>query len=464
MARLRSSLADGPVYDLPPGRAVTVGRAEGSELRLSHRSVSARHAVLDTAACPPVLRDCGSRFGTYVGETHLRGEAAELYHGCSVHFGTPSHGATFTYEEDAAAAPADYEPRRGVSGAVPVHPAGVRSVEDGPVQRSRSPSRSPVRQRRAPSPPPLRQHDDAAPSSPPHRLYPSVPSPLPASPSRPPLAPVGNHGRALPPHSVSYMTPHGTAFYTGGATNKPCARDIPESPGPPPWPAAAPPNASAPPNAAPPLNASAGSVETALFVDPLDRARVEAERGRAAEHIRSLNQVLGGVVGVQHARFVFTDGKGNDASPSCSGGGGGDPAAARERSLRRTVNIMRSKDLRAKSRAFVALVRHADRNHAGALTQALEAARTEGDAKAASARGQAMTDFEADREKLEAQQVHAHYTRLPKYYCSTPIARTCSSPPPHPPPSSSSSYRAPSSSKSPTWSATPAERRRSTPS
>jgi len=95
-----------------------VGRAPDSDVALQNRSVSGRHARIEVSMAPTLdendqengaerykvtVRDSGadgsgSRFGTLVGEQHLKGTAAVLMKGDKVCFGTAKYGAHFRLE------------------------------------------------------------------------------------------------------------------------------------------------------------------------------------------------------------------------------------------------------------------------------------------------------------------------------------------------------------------------------
>ena len=85
-----------------------VGRAPDNDLVLKNKSVSGRHAVVEVGGPPRydvTIRDSGSdgrgsRFGTFVGEEHLKGSAAALPLNAVVRFGTAAHGACFVLEND----------------------------------------------------------------------------------------------------------------------------------------------------------------------------------------------------------------------------------------------------------------------------------------------------------------------------------------------------------------------------
>eukprot|EP00620_Florenciella_sp_RCC1587_P015792 CAMPEP_0182581612 /NCGR_PEP_ID=MMETSP1324-20130603/50467_1 /TAXON_ID=236786 /ORGANISM="Florenciella sp., Strain RCC1587" /LENGTH=152 /DNA_ID=CAMNT_0024797993 /DNA_START=155 /DNA_END=610 /DNA_ORIENTATION=+ len=85
-----------------------VGRAPDNDLVLKNKSVSGRHAVIEVGGPPRyevTIRDSGSdgrgsRFGTFVGEEHLKGSAAPLGLNAVVRFGTAAHGACFVLEND----------------------------------------------------------------------------------------------------------------------------------------------------------------------------------------------------------------------------------------------------------------------------------------------------------------------------------------------------------------------------
>lgn len=80
-----------------------VGRAPDSDVVLPNKSVSARHARIEVAVGRVVIRDfgadgSGSRFGTLVGDQHMKGTAAEVKLWDAVCFGTANFGAHFTVE------------------------------------------------------------------------------------------------------------------------------------------------------------------------------------------------------------------------------------------------------------------------------------------------------------------------------------------------------------------------------
>ena len=131
---------------LPPRSmpyVLLVGRAPDSDVMLQNRSVSGRHARIEVSIEPTLdengqessveryqvtVRDSGadgsgSRFGTLVGEQHLKGTAAVLIEGDKVCFGTAKYGAHFRLEpateadeqQAERARPDRGEPRQGHS-------------------------------------------------------------------------------------------------------------------------------------------------------------------------------------------------------------------------------------------------------------------------------------------------------------------------------------------------------------
>lgn len=101
--------ADGVRLRLDPRELpyiLRVGRAADNDVVLKNRSVSGRHAHIEVGGRYDYnirVRDygmdgTGSRFGTLVGETHLKGSSMELQVGDSVRFGTVKFGAHFVVE------------------------------------------------------------------------------------------------------------------------------------------------------------------------------------------------------------------------------------------------------------------------------------------------------------------------------------------------------------------------------
>ena len=85
-----------------------VGRAPDNNVTLRNRSVSAHHAHIEVGGRHDyhvTVRDhgadgTGSRFGTLVGETHLKGSAVRVGVGDPVCFGTTKYGAHFHLEDN----------------------------------------------------------------------------------------------------------------------------------------------------------------------------------------------------------------------------------------------------------------------------------------------------------------------------------------------------------------------------
>ncbi len=71
-------------FVLAPGRHL-VGSAAGSEVELSHPSVSRVHAVIEVEETEVVVEDPGSRNGTFVNGTRV--DRSVLHDGDMVHFG-----------------------------------------------------------------------------------------------------------------------------------------------------------------------------------------------------------------------------------------------------------------------------------------------------------------------------------------------------------------------------------------
>jgi putative peptide zinc metalloprotease protein len=61
---------------IPVVGTVSIGRAPGNTLRLADPGVSRRHAIVDARAGDVVVRDAGSRAGTFVGERRVEGAAS----------------------------------------------------------------------------------------------------------------------------------------------------------------------------------------------------------------------------------------------------------------------------------------------------------------------------------------------------------------------------------------------------
>ena len=84
----------------------TVGRADSNVLQLLQRSVSGKHAVIELLpGGGAVLHDtggdgAGSRFGSFVNDSHFQGGWRELRHGDALRFGTVQHGAAFRFHDD----------------------------------------------------------------------------------------------------------------------------------------------------------------------------------------------------------------------------------------------------------------------------------------------------------------------------------------------------------------------------
>ena len=102
--------ADGVRVQLVPRRSsyqLLVGRAPDSDLVLSNRSVSGRHARIEVQCgrgfYKVLIRDygddgSGSRFGSLINEDHVKGSDREVRLGDKVCFGTTKYGAHFRVE------------------------------------------------------------------------------------------------------------------------------------------------------------------------------------------------------------------------------------------------------------------------------------------------------------------------------------------------------------------------------
>jgi len=329
MPRLRPTGATGEVLELPKGNVHSIGRSEKNTIRLPHRSVSSRHAVVDLTPpedCPPgasgVVRDvgtdnAGSRFGTFVNDHHLRGAAAPLRHGDAVHFGTAAHGASYIFEDEDMAVPAEGtntvdgggsprrvvgSPRRDASGYARSPVAGVPShlglesafvADDG-------------RQMVVDVPEPGSMLNNAQPMSTMQRQVPRV---SPEAQRRAAAA------ATSPRVSIAYQTPYGIAHYNGdaeaaastmGAAVNLAPRDsggaaavqamprVPPQPAPEYEPAPEQPVPSRPPAA--PVLPQMPSMAPEFELTDEQRAALQAERSAASEHVRRINQMLAGAV------------------------------------------------------------------------------------------------------------------------------------------------------------------------
>src|SRR5437763_16766776 len=67
-----SAPSEGRVFDLTAAR-LTIGRIAGNDLQLEDQKVSRHHAVIEVHDGQTVLRDLGSRNGTYVDGVRLSG-------------------------------------------------------------------------------------------------------------------------------------------------------------------------------------------------------------------------------------------------------------------------------------------------------------------------------------------------------------------------------------------------------
>jgi diguanylate cyclase (GGDEF)-like protein len=75
----------GDVFDLPAGRALTLGRAPGCDAVLDDETVAPRHASVEAAGAGARLADLGSQSGTFVDG--VRVAEAELRDGARFHLG-----------------------------------------------------------------------------------------------------------------------------------------------------------------------------------------------------------------------------------------------------------------------------------------------------------------------------------------------------------------------------------------
>lgn len=70
--KLVTGMQEGQVFELPAGREVVVGRAEGADILLGNDTrVSRRHARFNVAGNQLIIIDLGSRNGTYVNDARV---------------------------------------------------------------------------------------------------------------------------------------------------------------------------------------------------------------------------------------------------------------------------------------------------------------------------------------------------------------------------------------------------------
>jgi hypothetical protein len=159
------------------GGRVTVGRAPGNDIVLKSRSVSARHAAFEYGDAATddggggggalLMRDLGSRNGTFVNDTHLNGHGETVPHSCFV-----SHGdyIRFGYDLDIYQFYAAGKPQLARLPSAPcpaptVHLAAEQPLELAPLAPlAPQPEPAPPESEPTPAPAPVR---DAATDPPP---------------------------------------------------------------------------------------------------------------------------------------------------------------------------------------------------------------------------------------------------------------------------------------------------------
>jgi len=144
VARLMVPEGEGKVARVLEQFPFKIGRLPENHLVIAEGDVSREHAEIAQEGNAYVLRDKGSKFGTYVNEKKLEGPH-KLAHGDHVHFGSPHRPPVeFQLVTDEItsrftigtmqALPEDAKTRRGVSGRS-MNPLGqaLQAMAQGPV-------------------------------------------------------------------------------------------------------------------------------------------------------------------------------------------------------------------------------------------------------------------------------------------------------------------------------------------